>query len=646
MESKCQCCCSHTHSQSKEKEKSIIKKWWAPVLSGVFLLLGIIFQHQEWTWFVNPVIEFLWFLIGFLPVGLPVMREAWESILQKDWFNEFSLMALASLGAFYIGEYPEALAVMLLYSIGEMLQDKAVNQASRNIKDLLDVRPEQVNVYRKGILSTVSPREVNVGEVIEVKPGERVPLDGSLQNPYAVFDTSALTGESMPRNVSEGGEVLAGMIVSGQVVRIQVTKPYDHSTLARILTLVQDAAERKAPAELFIRKFARIYTPIVVLLAFLIVALPALVAAVHPAFDYVFNDWLYRGLFLVISCPCALVISIPLGYFGGIGAASRTGILFKGSNYLDAITRINAVVFDKTGTLTTGSFRVTSIQATDIPEDELLSLVASVEKKSTHPVAQAIVHYASGRGVKPAVVTSLNELAGYGLEADVEHHQVLVGNIRLLTDRQIAVPEELADCVATVVVCAVDGKYAGQLLLSDTLKEDAVDAIKKLKALKIDNIQMLSGDKQEIVNIFAKELGIDKAYGDLLPEDKAVHLEQLNSVPGMSVAFVGDGMNDAPVLALSDVGIAMGGLGSDAAIESADVVIQTDQPSKVATAISIGRATRRIVMQNIVGAITVKVLVLLAGACGFATLWAAVFADVGVALLVVLNSVRILKKKF
>lgn len=647
MESKCQCCCSHTHSQSKEKEKSIIKKWWAPVLSGIFLLLGIIFQHQEWTWFANPVIEFLWFLIGFLPVGLPVMREAWESILQKDWFNEFSLMALASLGAFYIGEYPEALAVMLLYSIGEMLQDKAVNQASRNIKDLLDVRPEQVDVYRKGILSTVSPREVNVGEVIEVKPGERVPLDGSLQNPYAVFDTSALTGESMPRNVSEGGEVLAGMIVSGQAVRIQVTKPYDHSTLARILTLVQDAAERKAPAELFIRKFARIYTPIVVLLAFLIVALPALVAAVHPGFDYVFNDWLYRGLvFWVISCPCALVISIPLGYFGGIGAASRAGILFKGSNYLDAITRINAVVFDKTGTLTTGSFRVTSIQATDIPEDDLLSLVASVEKKSTHPVAQAIVHYASGRGVKPAVVTSLNELAGYGLEAEVEHHQVLVGNIRLLADRQIAVPEELADCVATVVVCAVDGKYAGQLLLSDTLKEDAVDAIKKLKALKIDNIQMLSGDKQEIVNIFAKELGIDKAYGDLLPEDKAVHLEQLNSVSDMSVAFVGDGMNDAPVLALSDVGIAMGGLGSDAAIESADVVIQTDQPSKVATAISIGRATRRIVMQNIVGAITVKVLVLLAGACGFATLWAAVFADVGVALLVVLNSVRILRKKF
>lgn len=649
METKCQCGCAHTHTspQSKEKEQSMIRKIGAPVLSGIFLITGIIFQHQQWVGFSHPVVEFCWFLLGFLPVGLPVMREAWEGILRKDWFNEFSLMALASLGAFYIGEYPEALAVMLLYTLGEMLQDKAVNQATRNIRGLLDVRPERVDVYRENTLRTVSPRDVNVGETIEVKPGERVPLDGTLQNPQAVFDTSALTGESMPRNVSAGGDVLAGMIVSGQAVRILVTKPYDHSTLARILNLVQDAAERKAPAELFIRRFARIYTPIVVLLAVLIVALPALVAAVHPGFDYVFNDWLYRGLvFLVISCPCALIISIPLGYFGGIGAASRMGILFKGSNYLDAITRVNAIVFDKTGTLTTGSFRVTSIQAAGLPEDELLRLVLSVEKKSTHPVAQAVARFAAERGVEPLEVTTLNELAGYGLEAEVGSRKVLVGNIRLLKDRKISVPEELTDCVATVVVCAVDGRYAGCLLLSDTLKEDATDAIKKLKALKIDNIQMLSGDKQEIVDIFAAELGIDKAYGDLLPEDKAVHLEQLNSAPDVSVAFVGDGMNDAPVLALSDVGIAMGGLGSDAAIESADVVIQTDQPSRVATAISIGRATRRIVMQNIVGAITVKILVLIAGAFGFATLWAAVFADVGVALLVVLNSVRILGKKF
>ena len=649
METKCQCGCAHTHTspQSKEKEQSMIRKIGAPVLSGIFLITGIIFQHQEWVGFNHPVVEFCWFLLGFLPVGLPVMREAWEGILRKDWFNEFSLMALASLGAFYIGEYPEALAVMLLYTLGEMLQDKAVNQATRNIRGLLDVRPERVDVYRENTLRTVSPRDVNVGETIEVKPGERVPLDGTLQNPQAVFDTSALTGESMPRNVSAGGDVLAGMIVSGQAVRILVTKPYDHSTLARILNLVQDAAERKAPAELFIRRFARIYTPIVVLLAVLIVALPALVAAVHPGFDYVFNDWLYRGLvFLVISCPCALIISIPLGYFGGIGAASRMGILFKGSNYLDAITRVNAIVFDKTGTLTTGSFRVTSIQAAGLPEDELLRLVLSVEKKSTHPVAQAVARFAAERGVEPLEVTTLNELAGYGLEAEVGSRKVLVGNIRLLKDRKISVPGELMDCVATVVVCAIDGRYAGCLLLSDTLKEDATDAIKKIKALKIDNIQMLSGDKQEIVDIFAAEVGIDKAYGDLLPEDKAVHLEQLNSAPDVSVAFVGDGMNDAPVLALSDVGIAMGGLGSDAAIESADVVIQTDQPSRVATAISIGRATRRIVMQNIIGAITVKILVLIASAFGFATLWAAVFADVGVALLVVLNSVRILGKKF
>lgn len=648
METQCQCC-AHTPAKShcEEKKHSSIHKLWPPVVSCLFLLSGILFRHQEMAWFGNPVVEFIWFLIGFLPVGLPVMRAAWECIRQKDWFNEFSLMAIASMGAFYIGEYPEALAVMLLYSIGEMLQEKAVNRASGNIRALLDVRPEQVDVYRQGILTTDSPRNVSIGEVIEVKPGERVPLDGCLQNPEAAFDTSALTGESMPRNVCQGGNVLAGMIVCGQAVRLQVTKPYDQSALARILNLVQDAAERKAPAELFIRRFARIYTPVVVLLAFLIVALPAVVAAVHPDFQYVFNDWLYRGLvFLVISCPCALIISIPLGYFGGIGAASRMGILFKGSNYLDAITRINTVVFDKTGTLTTGSFQVTNLQAEGLSEAELLRLVLSAEKKSTHPVAQAIARYASGRGIKPAAVTALNELSGYGLEAEIDHHQVLIGNLRLLNDRNISVPRQLMDSVSTVVACAVDGRYAGCLLLSDTLKEDAIAAIKTLKALKIDNIQMLSGDKQEIVDIFAAQLGIDEAYGDLLPEDKAVHLEQLNSAPHVSVAFVGDGMNDAPVLALSDVGIAMGGLGSDAAIESADVVIQTDQPSRVATAISIGRATRRIVMQNITGAISVKVLVLLAGAMGFATLWAAVFADVGVALLVVLNSVRILGKKF
>ncbi|WP_300901993.1 heavy metal translocating P-type ATPase [uncultured Bacteroides sp.] len=660
METKCRCGCAHVHTASQEKERvpvtpqgkgkfrwAMLNRIWAPLSSCLFLIMGVIFQQQEWEWFARPAIQFGWFLLGFLPVGFPVMREAVEGIMQREWFNEFSLMTLASVGAFYIGEYPEALAVMLLYTLGEMLQDKAVGKATRDIRRLLDVRPEQVEVYQEGAFRTVSPREVKVGELIEVRSGERVPLDGTLQNPHAVFDTSALTGESMPRHMQQGDDVLAGMIAGGQAVRLLVTKLYEQSTLARILNLVQDATERKAPAELFIRRFARVYTPVVMILALLIVLLPAVVSVVHAGFDYVFEDWLYRGLvFLVISCPCALVISIPLGYFGGIGVASRMGILFKGSNYLDAITRVNTVVFDKTGTLTTGSFQVTSMQASGIQEEELLRLLISVEKKSTHPVAQAIVRYAAGRGAEPVEVTALSEQAGYGLEAEVEQHKLLVGNIRLLGERGVSVPDGLANSVSTVVACAVDGCYAGCLLLSDTLKEDSKDAVKALKALKIDNIQMLSGDKQEIVDTFAAELGIEKAYGALLPEGKAAYMERLNSIPDASVAFVGDGMNDAPVLALSDVGIAMGGLGSDAAIESADVVIQTDQPLRVATAISIGRATRKIVMQNIVAAIGMKVLVLLAGTLGFATLWAAVFADVGVALLVVLNSVRILNKKF
>lgn len=660
METKCRCGCAHVHTASQEKERvpvtpqgkgkfrwAMLNRIWAPLSSCLFLIMGVIFQQQEWEWFARPAIQFGWFLLGFLPVGFPVMREAVEGIMQREWFNEFSLMTLASVGAFYIGEYPEALAVMLLYTLGEMLQDKAVGKATRDIRRLLDVRPEQVEVYQEGAFRTVSPREVKVGELIEVRSGERVPLDGTLQNPHAVFDTSALTGESMPRHMQQGDDVLAGMIAGGQAVRLLVTKLYEQSTLARILNLVQDATERKAPAELFIRRFARVYTPVVMILALLIVLLPAVVSVVHAGFDYVFEDWLYRGLvFLVISCPCALVISIPLGYFGGIGVASRMGILFKGSNYLDAITRVNTVVFDKTGTLTTGSFQVTSMQASGIQEEELLRLLISVEKKSTHPVAQAIVRYAAGRGAEPVEVTALSEQAGYGLEAEVEQHKLLVGNIRLLGERGVSVPDGLANSVSTVVACAVDRCYAGCLLLSDTLKEDSKDAVKALKALKIDNIQMLSGDKQEIVDTFAVELGIEKAYGDLLPEGKAAYMERLNSIPDASVAFVGDGMNDAPVLALSDVGIAMGGLGSDAAIESADVVIQTDQPLRVATAISIGRATRKIVMQNIVAAIGMKVLVLLAGTLGFATLWAAVFADVGVALLVVLNSVRILNKKF
>lgn len=632
------CGCEHCHSHGSSG-------LWMPTVSFVLLVIGLIGKYSGISWFAESWIEAIWFLVAFLPVGLPVMREAWEAALRKDFFSEFSLMAIASIGAFCIGEYPEAVAVMLFYTVGERLQLLAVNKASKNISDLLDVRPERTDVWRTGTYMNVSPKDVKVGERIEVKPGGRVPLDGVLLEAEAQFDTSALTGESMPRSIREGEEVLAGMIVQGQAVRIQVNRPYEQSALARILALVKDASERKAPAELFIRRFARIYTPIVILLSFLIVSVPALVGMVAPSFLYVFSDWLYRGLvFLVISCPCALVISVPLGYFGGIGAASRAGILFKGGNYLDAITRVNTVAFDKTGTLTTGRFEVTTVESTEIPVSDLLSILLSVERKSTHPVAQAVVRYAEKQDSVPMEITDMRELAGHGVEAIVNGRQVLVGNIRLLAERDIPVPKELSDSVSTVVVCAIDGKYAGHLLLSDTLKKDAVDAIRRLKDLDVKDICLLSGDKQEIVNQFAERLGVDKAYGNLLPEDKAAYIERLTAEPDKSVAFVGDGMNDAPVLALSDVGIAMGGLGSDAAIESADVVIQTDQPSKVAEAISIGRATRNIVRQNIVGSIGVKVIVLVAGAFGFATLWEAVFADVGVSLLAVLNSIRILKR--
>lgn len=647
MEATCQRCahththagdCGHTHDQQGTGFL---------ILSFLLLVGGVILRYLQLPFWMIPGVEVLWFLLAFLPVGFPVMVEVWKSIRQKDIFNEFSLMLLATIGAFCIGEYPEGVAVMLFYSVGERVQHRAVDRARRNIRRLLDVRPEKALVLRQGKEQSVFPGEVEVGEMIMVKPGERIPLDGLLQEEYALFDTSALTGESLPRTINRGEEVLAGMIVSGQAIRLKVTKPYEQSALARILALVQDASERKAPAELFIRRFARIYTPVVFLLALLIMLLPALVAAFHPGFDYFFKDWAYRGLvFLVISCPCALVISIPLGYFGGIGAASRKGILFKGGNYLDAITHVNTVVFDKTGTLTTGHFQVSSMEADTVSSQRLLSILLTLEEKSTHPVAQAVTRYALQEGAGRIGVTHLQEYPGYGLEGVIEGKNVLVGNIRLLTDRGITVPAGISERVATVVVCAIAGKYAGHLLLSDTLKADAVEAIGRLKQLHIDNIQLLSGDKKEIVAIFAKTLGIRHARGGLLPEDKAAYLEKLNAEAGVSAAFVGDGMNDAPVLALSDVGIAMGGLGSDAAIESADVVIQTDQPSKVATAISIGRATRRIVKQNIAGAIGVKSLILVAGACGFVTLWAAVFADVGVALLAVLNSVRILSKKF
>ncbi|WP_347084039.1 heavy metal translocating P-type ATPase, partial [Bacteroides thetaiotaomicron] len=639
----------HTHECAPEKhiekKESIFAEYWKVGLSFILLISGIIMNALELPFFREGYFSLIWYVVAYLPVGLPVMKEAWESMKDKDYFSEFTLMFVATLGAFYIGEYPEGVAVMLFYSVGELFQEKAVDKAKRNIGALLDVRPEEAAVVRDGRVIIENPQNVKVGETIEIKTGGRVPLDGMMLNEVAAFNTAALTGESVPRSIRMGEEVLAGMIVTDKVIRIKVIRPFDKSALARILELVQNASERKAPAELFIRKFARVYTPIVIGLAVLIVLLPFIYSLITPQFLFTFNDWLYRALvFLVISCPCALVVSIPLGYFGGIGAASRLGILFKGGNYLDAVTKINTVVFDKTGTLTKGTFEVQSCNCeSGVSEEELIRMIASVESSSTHPIAKAVVNYAGRRDIELSSVTDSKEYAGLGLEAAVNGIQVLAGNGRLLSKFQIEYPPELLSITDTIVVCAIGNKYAGYLLLSDSLKEDARIAIQNLKALGIQNIQILSGDKQSIVSNFAEKLGISEAYGDLLPDGKVKHLEELRQHTENQVAFVGDGMNDAPVLALSNVGIAMGGLGSDAAIETADVVIQTDQPSKVAEAIKVGKLTRRIVWQNISLAFGVKLLVLILGAGGLATLWEAVFADVGVALIAIMNAVRIQK---
>ncbi len=613
---------------------------------GAFVLLvaGIVFREMSWEWFQAPGITLAWFLLALLPVGLPVVREAWECARKGDVFNEFTLMSIAAVGAFVIGEYPEGVAVMLFYTVGEKLQEAAVERARGHIKSLVDVRPDTATVVEGEERRVLSPDEVVVGALIEVKAGERVPLDGRLVGNNAEFNMSALTGESLPRECREGEEVPAGSIVIDRTVRLRVIRPAGQSALARVLSLVEEAAERKAPAELLVRRVARIYTPVVTGLALLIVLCPWVYSCLDSGFVYDFRDWLYRGLvFLVISCPCALVVSIPLGYFGGIGAASRLGILFKGGNFLDSITGVDAVVFDKTGTLARGTFEVTRVcPAGKMSGDELLRLVASVEAGSNHPLAKAVVAHARERGITLLPVERVTELAGAGMEALVDGEMLLVGNLHLLRSRGVIVPAGVEEMVGTVVACARGTVFAGVLLLADTLKDDAREAIRQLRALNISTIQVLSGDKQAIVDTLAGEAGVDAGYGDLFPEGKVRHLEELKR--DHRVAFVGDGINDAPVLALSDVGIAMGGLGSDVAIETADVVIQDDRLLKIPLAIRVGRLTRRVVWQNVVLALGLKLLILLLGTLGWASLWAAVFADVGVALLAILNAVSIQKR--
>ena len=605
-------------------------------------------QYTGVEFFASSAVRFCWYLAAYFPVGLPVLREAWNGMRQRDFFTEYTLMSLAAIGAFYIGEYPEGVAVMLFYSIGEALQERAVERARRNIRALVDIRPEQANVLEDGKPVAMPAAQVVPGRTIEVLPGGRVPLDGVLLSEAAPFNTAALTGESTPRTICKGDEVLAGMISSQHPVRIEVTRPYGESALSRILSMVEEAAARKAPAELFIRRFARIYTPVVTGLAVLIVALPGLWSLLHGGFAYSFDEWLSRALvFLVASCPCALVISIPLGYFSGIGVASKAGVLFKGGSYLDAIARVNTVVFDKTGTLTEGLFEVREVHvAPGVNSGELLGWVASAERTSIHPVARAVVQYAEREGVALLASEGAVEIAGHGIRAEFDGKQLLVGNTRLMARFGVEYPSEVDAIPETIVVCALDGRYAGYLVIADKPKEDAARAVAELKSLGIEDIRILSGDREALVANLGRRLGVSEARGDLLPEGKMEILEALRGEPGKVTAFVGDGFNDAPALATSDGGVARGALGRDAAIETADVVIQSDQPSRLPAAIRIGRLTHRIVRQNILLAIGVKVVVLTLGALGIATMWEAVFADVGVTLLAVLNAVRASNSRF
>ncbi|GGI25009.1 heavy metal translocating P-type ATPase [Pedobacter mendelii] len=643
-------CCSKPHSEHKHVhvegeehdhggDPSSFKTYLPAVVTLAMLLIGIAldnFFKVEAFKIIRPY----WYILAYLPVGVPVLREVWETFKAKDFFTEFSLMSIATIGAFAIGEYPEGVTVMLFYTIGELFQMAAVNRAKRNISALLDVRADIANVLRNGKYETVKPEIVEIGETIQIKAGEKIPLDGEMLSEKSSFNTAALTGESKPKTISKGENVLAGMLNIDKVIEVKVTKAYADSALARILEMVQNATTRKAKTELFIRKFAKIYTPIVFFLALALVTIPILILGN----DYHFQTWLYRSLvFLVISCPCALVISIPLGYFGGIGAASANGILFKGSNFLDLITKLNMVVMDKTGTLTKGVFNVQKLES-NIDEKDFLNFLTSIEAKSTHPIAKAIVEYVGYKDIHPA--ENIEEIAGMGLKGTVNSKEILAGNVKLLEKFKIDFDLKIKEIEESIVVVAVDGKYAGYVLIADEIKEDAAEAIKQLHANGVKQVVMLSGDKISIVKKVAGVLGIDSYFGDLLPEDKVAKLEEIKKDKTKVVAFVGDGINDTPVLAISDIGMAMGAMGSDAAIETADVVIQTDQPSKIVTAIKIGKATKNVVIQNMVLAFTVKALVLILGAGGLATMWEAVFADVGVALLAILNAVRIQKMRF
>ncbi|XWN36857.1 MAG: heavy metal translocating P-type ATPase [Balneola sp.] len=613
---------------------SFLEKYKEAVISSVALAGALLVEHLI-VFEGNQNIYLMLYGLSYLAVGSSVWIKAYNSLKNGTLFSEFFLMGIATVGAFAIGEYAEGVAVMLFYTIGEYAQHGAVHKARNSIKKLIDQQPNIASVERNGETLELHPSKVNLGDVVLVRPGEKVPLDGELITEQASFNTAALTGESKPMTINAGEEVWAGSINQDIAVRIKVTSGYKDTKLANILNMVQEASKRKAPTQRFITKFAKVYTPIVVWLAVAITFLPYLFVD-----SYVFQEWFYRALiFLVVSCPCGLVISIPLGYFGGIGAASGNGILFKGSDYLDQLRKMNILFMDKTGTLTKGSFEVQSVRTYDgISENELIAYVASLEQQSSHPIGKAILGYKKDQELYQ--VENQQEISGKGLKGIISGKNVLVGNLDLLKDHQVKITNNDHSEPYTYVHIAIDGEHAGTISIADEIKEDSRTAIKELKERGIQKLVVLSGDNQEVVSYIAQKLGLDEAYGNLLPDEKYQHVEKAIG-NGNVVGFIGDGVNDAPVITLSDVGIAMGGMGSDATVETADVVIQNDQPSKLSVAIDISKFTHRIVWQNIGFALGIKVLVMTLAAFGIATMWEAIFADVGVALIAIGNAIRI-----
>ena len=610
------------------------KKLIKIIIAFILFLVSMIFNfNNEW---INNIL----FIISYLIVGFEIIKKALRNIIRGKVFDENFLMTIATIGAFGIGEYPEAVAVMLFYQVGELFQSYAVDKSRKSISSLMDIRPDFANVEKEGKIEKVDPDDVELGDIIIIKPGEKVPLDGVILEGKSSLDTKALTGESLPRSVTEGEEILSGCINLNGVLRVETTKEYGQSTVSKILDLVENASSKKSKSENFITKFARYYTPIVVIIALFLAIVPPLLID-----GATFSDWIYRALsFLVVSCPCALVISIPLSFFGGIGGASKMGILIKGSNYLEAISKAEIVVFDKTGTLTQGNFEVQKIVAINISQEELLKTVAYAENYSNHPISLSVKN-AYSRKINETDIQSTQELSGMGIVARIWDKDIIVGNEKLMKEKEIEFLK--TDDVGTVLYVAIDNKYVGYILIADKIKDDAKIAIESLKKNNVKKTVMLTGDKKSVGEDVAQKLGIDKVYTELLPDGKVKKVEKLlkEKSENGKLVFVGDGINDAPVLALADIGIAMGGLGSDAAIEAADVVIMTDEPSKIVNTIKLSKKTMKIVKENIVFAIFVKVLILILSALGLSTMWEAVFADVGVSVIAIINALRVLRVK-